>query len=121
MTKEYVQMVGRMAYVGGWHLVNSHNRRTAFSLAPMPGLNGGVLPAEKVGQNATLSDYVKPEQTFVTYPNRDVLSGAGDFALDKVPVVFQVADFKRSLKKLNRRAVATTFHFPRAFTPRRSA
>lgn len=94
MTKEYVQMVGRMAYVWGWPLVNSHNRRAAFSLAPMPGLNGGVLPMAPVGQNAMLTDYVKPEQTFVTCPNQDVVYGAGYFALDKEPVVFQVPDFK---------------------------
>ena len=43
MTREYVQMVGRMAYVWGWALVNSHNRRDAFAMAPVPGLNGGVL------------------------------------------------------------------------------
>jgi len=29
MAREYVQMVGRMAYVWGWTLVNSHNRRIA--------------------------------------------------------------------------------------------
>ena len=34
MTKEYVQMVGRMAYVWGWPLVNSHNRRAAFAQTP---------------------------------------------------------------------------------------
>jgi hypothetical protein len=31
MTKEYVQSVGRMAYVWGYTLVNSHNRRAAFA------------------------------------------------------------------------------------------
>ncbi|MGA3117171.1 MAG: DUF1254 domain-containing protein [Syntrophobacteraceae bacterium] len=93
MTREYVQMVGRMAYVWGWALVNSHNRRDAFAMAPVPGLNGGVLPMAPVGQNAMLTDYVKPEQTFVTCPNQDVVYGAGYFALDKDPVVFQVPDF----------------------------
>ena len=43
MTKEYVQMVGRMAYVWGYPMVNSHNRRVAFSTAPKPVLVGGVL------------------------------------------------------------------------------
>ena len=93
MTREYVQMVGRMAYAWGWPLVNSHNRRAAFAMAPTPGLNGGVLPVAPVGQNAMLTDYVKPEQTFVTCPNQDVVYGAGYFALDKEPVVFQVPDF----------------------------
>ena len=37
MTKEYVQMVGRMAYFWGWPLVNTVNRAAAFSKAPEPG------------------------------------------------------------------------------------
>jgi hypothetical protein len=93
MTKEYVQMVGRMAYIWGWPLVNSHNRRAAFAKAPSPGLNGGVLPIAPVGQNAMLTDYIKPEQNFVVCPNQDVVYGAGFFALDKEPTVFQVPDF----------------------------
>ncbi len=93
MTKEYVQMVGRMAYVWGWPLVNSHNRRAAFAKVRSVGLNGGVLPAAPVGQNAMLTDYIKPEQNFVTCPNQDVVYGAGFFALDKEPTVFQAPDF----------------------------
>ena len=65
-------MVGRMAYVWGWPLVNSHNRRAAFALAPSPGLNGGVLPMAPVGQNAMLTDYVKPEQS---KPRRIISNG----------------------------------------------
>ena len=34
MTKEYVQMVGRMAYIWGWPLVNSHNRRASVRRHP---------------------------------------------------------------------------------------
>jgi hypothetical protein len=93
MTTAYVQTIGRMAYIWGWPLVNSHNRRAAFAMAPTPGLNGGVLPMAPVGLNAMLTDYIKPEQTFVTCPNQDVVYGAGYFALDKDPVVFQVPNF----------------------------
>lgn len=93
MTKEYVDLIGRMAYVWGYALVNSHNRREAFSMVPKPGLQGGVLPVAPVGQNAMLTDTIKPEQTFVTCPNQDVVYGAGAFALDSGPVVFQVPDF----------------------------
>jgi len=93
MTKEYVQMVGRMAYVWGWPLVSSHNRRGAFAQAPMPGLMGGVLPVAPVGQLAFLTDYISPEQRFVTCPNQDVVYGMGYYALDKEPIVFQVPDF----------------------------
>jgi hypothetical protein len=98
MTKEYVQTVGRMAYVWGYALVNSHNRRAAFAYVTsqngnVPGLNGGVLPMAPVGLNSMLTDYIKPEQTFVACPNQDVAYGAGYFALDKEPIVFQVPDF----------------------------
>jgi hypothetical protein len=98
MTKAYVQMVGRMAYLWGYALVNSHNRRAAFAYVTskngnVPGWNGGVLPMAPVGQLSMLNDYIKPEQTFVACPNQDVVYGAGFFALDKDPVVFQVPDF----------------------------
>ena len=63
MTKAYVQMVGRMAYVWGYALVNSHNRRAAFAYVTgqngnVPGWNGGVLPMAPVGLNSMLNDYV---------------------------------------------------------------
>jgi len=93
MTKEYVQMVGRMAYVWGWPMVNAHNRRASFATAPECGYMGGVLPVAPVGYNTMLTDYIKPEQTFITCPNQDVTYGAGFSALDKEPTVFQVPDF----------------------------
>jgi hypothetical protein len=98
LTKEYVQTVGRMAYVWGYAMVNSHNRRDAFAYVTsqngnVPGWNGGVVPMAPVGQISMLTDYIKPEQTFVACPNQDVVYGAGYFALDKEPVVFQVPDF----------------------------
>ena len=93
LTKEYVQMVGRMAYVWGWPMVDSHNRRESFATAPECGYMGGVLPVAPVGYNTMLTDYIKPEQTFVTCPNQDVTYGASFTALDKEPTVFQVPDF----------------------------
>ena len=93
LTEAYVEMLARMAYVWGWPLVNSHNRRAAFAKAPEPGLNGGVLPVAPTGRVAMLSDYIKPDQNFVTCTNQDVVYGAGYFALGKDPVVFQVPDF----------------------------
>jgi hypothetical protein len=98
MTKEYVQMVGRMAYMWGYPLVNSHNRRAGFAYVTgkngnVPGLNGGTIPMAPVGQSAMLTDYIKPDQSFVACPNQDVVYGAGFFALDEGPIVFQVPDF----------------------------
>jgi hypothetical protein len=92
MTKEYVQMVGRMAYMWGWPLANAANRAIAFSKAPEPGLLGGVVPVA-YGRNAMLTSYIAPDQSFVTCTNQDVVYGAGYMALDKEPIVFQVPDF----------------------------
>jgi len=71
MTPAYVQMVGRMAYLWGWPLVNMANRGAAFSKAPEPGLLGGVVPVA-FGRNAMLTGYVSPEQHFIACPNQDV-------------------------------------------------
>ena len=92
LTKAYVQMVGRMAYIWGWPLVNVANRAGAFSKAPEPGLLGGVVPVA-YGGNAMLTGYIRADQTFVTCTNQDVVYGAGYMALDKEPIVFQVPDF----------------------------
>src|SRR5206468_12344636 len=56
MTKDYVQMVGRMAYFWGWPLVNVTNRAVAFSKASEPGLLGGVVPVA-FNRNAMLTRY----------------------------------------------------------------
>ena len=93
MTKEYVQMLGRMAYIWGWPLVNAHNRREAFAKAPEIGLLGGVVPVAPIGQLTMLTGYINPAQTFIACPNQDVVYGGGFSALDKEPVVFQVPDF----------------------------
>jgi hypothetical protein len=92
MTKEYVQTIGRMAYIWGWPLVNMANRNTAFSKAPEPGLMGGVLPMAYNGVSM-LTGYISPEQHFVTCPNQDVVYGFGFADLDKESIVFQVPDF----------------------------
>lgn len=93
MSKAYVQMVGRFAFVWGYPLVNAHNRRIAFSKAPEPCLIDGVAPFAPIGYNAMLTNYISPDETFITCPNQDVVYGAGFTALDKEPTVFQVPDF----------------------------
>jgi hypothetical protein len=93
LSKEYVASVGRMAYLWGWPLVNMANRLKIFSMAPHKGLLDGVLPVAPANQLAMLSDYVSPNQRFVTSPNQDVVYGAGFFALDQDAVVIQVPDF----------------------------
>jgi len=91
MTKEYVQTVGRMAYIWGWPLVNMANRVASFSKLTEPCVLGG-LPAG-FGGIAMLTDYISPEQKSVACPNQDVVYGTGFFALDQGPIVFQVPDF----------------------------
>jgi hypothetical protein len=92
MTKEYVAMVGRLAYIWGWPLVNVANRAGAFSKAPEPGLLGGVVPVA-FNRNAMLTGYISPDEHFVACPNQDVVYGAGYFNLDKETIVFQVPEF----------------------------
>ena len=93
MTADYVQLVGRMAYVWGYPMVNAHNRHAAFAEAPEPGLLGGTVPIAPPGYNAMLTNYVAPAERFIVCPNQDVVYGVGFTALDKEPTVFQVPDF----------------------------
>lgn len=93
MHNEYVKTVGRMAYVWGWAIVNSHNRRASITQAPEPGRLGGVVPVAPLNRLCMLNDYVEPNQSFVACPNQDVAYGLGMCALDKEPVVVQVPDF----------------------------
>jgi hypothetical protein len=93
MTNAYVQLVGRMAYVWGYPLVNAHNRRAAFAEAPEPGLLGGVVPVAPIGFNQMLTNYISADETFIVCPNQDVAYGGGFTALDKEPTVIQVPDF----------------------------
>jgi hypothetical protein len=93
MHKEYVKTIGRMAYVWGWPLVNSFNRRAGITQAPAPGRLGGVVPVAPQGRLCMLNDYVLPKQSFVACPNQDVAYGAGWFSLDDEPVVLQLPDF----------------------------
>ena len=93
MTKYYVQMVGRMAYMWGYPMVNAYNRRKAFSEAPSARLLGGIVPVAPVGYNAMLTNYIDPQKRFIVCPNQDVVYGAGYTALDTEPTVVQVPDF----------------------------
>lgn len=93
MHPAYAKAVGRMAYIWGWTMVNMLNRNATITQAPHPGLLNGVLPAAPRGRLAMLSDYIRPEQTFIACPNQDVAYGLAYFSLDEEPVVVQVPDF----------------------------
>ena len=93
MHEEYVKTIGRMAYVWGWPMVNSFNRRAAVTHAPEPGRLGGVVSVAPRGRLSMLNDYVLPDQSFIACPNQDVAYGAGFFSLDEEPVVIQVPEF----------------------------
>jgi hypothetical protein len=89
----YIRAMAQFAYLWGWPLVNMTNRRALITQAPVPGLNGGIVPVAPRGRIAMLVDYIAPEETFVTCPNQDVVYGNGFFSLDVEPVVIQVPDF----------------------------
>lgn len=93
MHSEYVKTIGQMAYVWGWPMVNSHNRRATITQAPEPGKLGGVVPVAPRGRLSMLNDYVKPNQSFVACPNQDVIYGTAFCSLDEEPVVLQLPDF----------------------------
>ena len=93
MTKEYLKMVGRSAYLWGWPLVNNFNRALAVKDLPEPGRIGGVVPAAPPGYVSMLTDYIDAAERFVTCPNQDTVYGAGFQHLDTKPVIVQVPDF----------------------------
>src|SRR5271166_4682731 len=93
MTKAYVQMVGRMAYLWGWPLVYVYNQRTALTHVPEVGLLAGAMPISPINQVGMLTSYIDPGETFIGDPNQDVVYGLGYLSLEKEPVVLQVPDF----------------------------
>ncbi|TNV11491.1 DUF1254 domain-containing protein [Buttiauxella sp. B2] len=93
MPEVYVKAIAQQAYIWGWPMVNQFNRRETITKAPYPALNGGMVPVAPMGQLSMLTDYIKPQETFVTCPNQDVAYGLGFFELDKGPIVIQVPDF----------------------------
>ncbi|MCS2152356.1 DUF1254 domain-containing protein [Scandinavium goeteborgense] len=93
MPESYVKAIAQQAFIWGWPMVNQFNRRETITKAPYPALNGGIVPVAPMGQLSMLTDYIKPQETFVTCPNQDVAYGLGFFELDKGPIVIQVPDF----------------------------
>jgi hypothetical protein len=93
MTPQYISLVGQLAYLWGWPLVNNLNRALGVADLPEPGRIGGVIPASPPGQISMLTDYIDSAEHFVTCPNQDTVYGAGFQRLDQTPVVVQVPDF----------------------------
>jgi hypothetical protein len=93
MTGDYLQSVGRLAYLWGWPLVNMHNRLSIMAKLPGPGLLGGVVPAAPPGSAAMLHDYITPDERLVACPNQDVVYGFGILDAERGPSVVQVPDF----------------------------
>ena len=93
MTKEYVQMVGRMAYVWGWPLMYVYNQRTELTKVPEQLMLNGAIPLAPMNKLTMLTGYISPAETYMGDPNQDVVYGLGFMALEKEPVVIQVPDF----------------------------
>jgi hypothetical protein len=92
MSKEYVQMVGRMAYLWGWPLINSSQPRHRLFQGARARLARRRRPG-RIQPNAMLTGYISPDEHFVTCPK----PGRGLWswilsALDKEPIVIQVPD-----------------------------
>src|SRR5579862_8851565 len=92
ITEAYAAHVARDAYFWAWPLVNTYNRRLAFSRMKESAYVGPLLEAP-LNRLTMLTDYVNPEERNVACPNQDVVYGLGMAALDVSPVVVQVPDF----------------------------
>lgn len=92
ITEAYAAHVARDAYFWAWPLVNTYNRRLAFSKMTEQRYAGPLLEAP-LNRLTMLTDYVNPEERNVACPNQDVVYGLGMVALDVTPVVVQVPDF----------------------------
>ncbi len=93
MTKDYVQAVGRMAYVWGWPLVAVSNQSKMLTKVPEPGLLNGALPVAPMNQVTMLTGYISPAEVFIGDPNQDVVYGVGFLSLEQEPVVVQIPEF----------------------------
>lgn len=92
ITDAYAAHVARDAFFWAWPLVNTYNRRLAFSKMTEQRYSGPLLEAP-LNRLTMLTDYVNPEERNVACPNQDVVYGLGMVALDVSPVVVQVPDF----------------------------
>lgn len=92
ITEAYAAHVARDAFFWAWPLVNTYNRRLAFSKMKENRYVGPLLEAP-LNRLTMLTDYVDPEERNVACPNQDVVYGLGMVALDDSPVVVQVPDF----------------------------
>jgi hypothetical protein len=92
ITEAYAAHVARDAFFWAWPLVNTYNRRLAFSKMTEQRYVGPLLEAP-LNRLTMLTDYVNPEERNVACPNQDVVYGLGMAALDVTPVVVQVPDF----------------------------
>src|SRR5262245_66632367 len=90
MHPAYAEAIGRIAYIWGWPLGNTMNRRAGITQAPRPDRLNGVLPVAPRGRLAMLSDYIDPGQTFATCPNQDVIYGLAFFSFTHKPLVLKV-------------------------------
>ena len=77
MTKAYVQLVGRMAYMWGWPLVYVYNQRTELTKPPEVGLLAGVMPIGPMNEVGMLMTYIDAGERFIADPNQDVVYGLG--------------------------------------------
>ena len=93
LTRDYVRLIGRFAYLWAWPMVNIRSRLVTHERLLEAGLAGGVLPVAPPNQLAMLCDYIDASQHVMTCPDHDAVQGFGVLALNREPVVVQVPDF----------------------------
>jgi hypothetical protein len=93
MTKDYVQSVGRTAYLWGGPLVYVYNQRSELTKVPEAILLNDALPLAPMNQVTMLTGYINPAERYIGDPNQDVVYGLGYLSLEKEPVVIQVPEF----------------------------
>jgi hypothetical protein len=88
ITKEYVDMVGRMGPTSGDGLWLIRTTAARSSGKHQSSAGRWDRPRCSHWSSHDADQLHQPAETFVTCPNQDVVYGAGYFALDKEPVVF---------------------------------
>lgn len=94
LTPEFVQEIGRAAYLWAWPLVNIYNRHwTQGWVKTQTFLVGGVAPVAPINRIGMLTGSQDPGQRYITCPSQDLIYGFGVLDLARDAVVLQVPDF----------------------------
>jgi hypothetical protein len=89
---EYVRLVGRLAYLWGYPMVELHARREASERFPEPGLFGKGVPVAPVNRLSMRVEPLDATERRIACPDENVVEGFAVLALDRQAVVVEVPD-----------------------------